>query len=120
MQTFRKEKIIKGFVHKMKIFNNKLDLNALKKKHFFYLKDHSYVSQDDRGGTMLYFSLLVIYNIFFKVISKIDIFTPQSIPVVLWNLNMFIVLLSQVFAIPLKISYGLSFEDDPYINTFLI
>ena len=33
----------------MKIFNNKLDLNALKKKHFFYLKDHSYVSQDDGG-----------------------------------------------------------------------
>ena len=69
---------------------------------------------------MLYFLLLLIYNIFLKVISKIDIFTPQSIPVVLWNLNMFIVLLSQVFAIPLKISYGLSFDDDSYINTFLI
>jgi len=104
----------------LKIFNNKLDLNALKKKHFSYIKDHSYVSQDDRGENMLYFLLLLIYNIFYKVISKIDIFTPQSIPVVLWNLNMFIVLLSQVFAIPLKISYGLSFDDDPYINTFLI
>jgi len=46
-----------------------------------------------------------------KIISKIDVFTTQSIAVVLWNILMFIVLISQVFAIPLKISYELSFDD---------
>lgn len=106
----------------MKIFSNKLDFNSLKKKHFSYINDSSYVSEEDRGKQIskLFYVFIMFYGLLGKkVISKIDIFTPQSIAVVLWNILMFIVLISQVFAIPLKISYELSFDEN-ISNAFLI
>ena len=116
MKILKKNNIIKKSIHNIKKFINKLDFHSLNKKHFLYINDPSYISKQDRGKHFLLSYILIIKKNF----SKIKIFAPQSIPVVLWNLLMFIVLLSQVFAIPLKISYNLQFDDDFIASTFLI
>ena len=84
--------------------------------------DPSYASKQDRGKQIskIFNYFLVFNSLIIKIFSKIEIFTPRSITVVLWNLLMFIVLMSQVFAIPLKISYDLQFDDDLIASTFLI
>ena len=53
-------------------------------------------------------------------LSKIDVFSPDHFMIILWNLLMFLVLMSQIIAIPLKISYEQDYDANPLTYWTLI
>lgn len=52
--------------------------------------------------------------------NQIEIFTPDHPLVIFWNLVMLLVMISQIVAIPLRISFALYYEQTYSLNLILI
>lgn len=98
---------VKLFMSNLLSCSSKRVYKQLREEHFERIKDKSHFNVESR---FLNWSQIVSWTSFY--LKKIKVFQPDNSLMMLWNICVFFVTCFEIYAFPLKITFGWSFSED--------